>query len=84
MVDTNPQINEVPDIAVGAGAVAPARTVPQAGVTYMLCEALQAFHITDLDGRQWAIAMLIGTTAVAWIQSVWERHRGKRLIGTTA
>lgn len=53
---------------VTAAVTRPTRTGIQGSAAYAVLELIEAFHLFDFDGRQWAISMLVLTTVLSWVQ----------------
>jgi hypothetical protein len=75
-----PRAPEGKTARVPAAVTRPTRTGVQGGVAYMLLEGIEAFHIYDFDGRQWAWAMLAGTALFSWLQVLAENYLGAGLL----
>lgn len=61
---------------VPAVVTRPTRTGVQGGAAYLVLEALVAFDIADLNGRQWAVSMLILTAVFSFAQTLAENRLG--------
>ncbi len=58
----------------------PVRTLLQGGAGYAVVEFIDAFHIYDMDERQYAIATVVIGAAIGWIQVNVENYFGKALL----
>lgn len=59
---------------VSQAVTRPTRTGIQGSAAYAVLELIEAFHLFDFDGRQWAISMLVLTTVLSWVQVQVENH----------
>jgi len=62
--------------AVAAGT----RTGLQSGAGWAITEAINAFHIMDMDPRQYGISVLILTSVFAFLQNQIENGIGKAFL----
>lgn len=62
---------------VNAALAASARTGVQSGAGWAVTEAINAFHIMDMDPRQYGISVLILTSVFSFIQNQYENWVGK-------
>jgi hypothetical protein len=70
-----------PIVKVGPVAAPVVRTAGQGGLTWVVMELIEAYHVYNFDDRQWAITLFAGTTFVAWLQNTIEQRRGRKLVG---
>lgn len=61
---------------LSAAVTRPTRTGVQGGAAYAVLEFLVAFNLIALDGRQWAISMVVLTAVVSWLQNLAENRFG--------
>jgi hypothetical protein len=65
---------------VNAAVAAGARTSIQSGAGWAVTEALNAFHIVDMDPRQYGISVLILTAVFSFLQNNVENGIGKAFL----
>lgn len=58
----------------------PVRTGIQGGAAYAVVEGINAFHIMNMDERQYAISVVLLTAVFAWLQVIVENFLGKGLL----
>lgn len=68
-------------MSVAAKVARPVRTASQATVSWIVVEGIDAF-ITDLDDRQYGVAVAGLTVLFGWIQVVVENYLGSGFLRT--
>lgn len=70
-----------PVMTMGTVSAPVIRTAGQGGAAWAVMELMEAYNVYEFTDRQWAITLVVGTTAVSWLQNQLEAWRGRRLIG---
>lgn len=65
---------------VNATVAAGTRTTLQSGAGWAVTEAINAFHVMDMDPRQYGISVLILTSVFAFLQNLTENGIGKAFL----